>query len=82
MRKKHPALIKLGKQVRELRKTKGLSQEAFADEVGLDRTYVGGIERGERNLATLNLIRIALTLNVEVGELFPSLNALKSVHWE
>ena len=76
MRKKHPALIKLGKNIRELRKLKNLSQEAFADKAGLDRTYVGGIERGERNIATLNLIRIALALNIEVGELFPSIKTL------
>lgn len=58
---------------------KNLSQEAFADEVGLDRTYVGGIERGERNIATLNLIRIAIALNVEVGQLFPSIESLKTL---
>ena len=77
MRKKHPALIKLGERVREHRKGKGFSQESFADEVGLDRTYMGGIERGERNIATLNLIRIALALGVEVGELFPPVKTLK-----
>lgn len=77
MRKKHPALIKLGNKIRELRKMKNLSQEAFADELGLDRTYVGGIERGERNIASLNLIRIAVALNVEIGELFPSIILLK-----
>ncbi|KTD54924.1 Regulatory protein munI (modular protein) [Legionella sainthelensi] len=77
MRKKHPALIKLGEKIRELRKSKGFSQEAFADEVGVDRTYLGGIERGERNIATLNLIRIASALNTEVGELFPPLSSLK-----
>jgi transcriptional regulator with XRE-family HTH domain len=76
MRKKNPALIKLGEKVRELRKSNGFSQEGFADEVGLDRTYMGGIERGERNIATLNLIRIALALNIEVGELFPPIKTL------
>ncbi|ARG96762.1 helix-turn-helix domain-containing protein [Legionella micdadei] len=78
MRKKHPALIKLGNNIRELRKLKNLSQEAFADEIGLDRTYVGGIERGERNLAALNIIRIAVALDVEVGQLFPSINILRA----
>lgn len=77
MRKKHPELIKLGENIRELRKTKGFSQEGFADEAGLDRTYMGGVERGERNLATLNLIRIAVALGVEVGDLFPPLSYLK-----
>ena len=78
MRKKHPALIKLGEKIRELRKSKGFSQESFADEAGLDRTYMGGIERGERNIATLNLIRIALALNIEVGELFPPIETLST----
>jgi len=76
MRKKHPALIKLGKRIRELRKTKGFSQENFAYEVGLDRTYMGSVERGERNIAALNLIRIAKTLKVEIGELFPAAKTL------
>lgn len=76
MRKKHPALTKIGKRIRELRKEKGYSQEDFAYEVGLDRTYMGSIERGERNLAAINLIRIAKTLKVEVGELFPSIRTL------
>jgi transcriptional regulator with XRE-family HTH domain len=72
MRKKHPALVKIGKKIRELRKAKGFSQESFAYEVGLDRTYMGSVERGERNIAAINLIRIAKTLKVEVGELFPT----------
>jgi len=76
MRKRHPALIKMGKRIRELREAKNLSQENFAYEVGLDRTYYSGIERGERNVAAINLIRIAKTLKVEVGELFPSARML------
>jgi transcriptional regulator with XRE-family HTH domain len=63
-------LLLLGKRIRELRKAKGLSQEAFADQCGLDRTYVGGIERGERNVAVLNLARIAESLGVSISELF------------
>ncbi len=77
MKKKHPSLIKLGNKIRELRKAKGFSQEDFAAEVGLDRTYMGSVERGERNIATLNLIRIAKCLKIEVGELFP---AIKNLH--
>jgi transcriptional regulator with XRE-family HTH domain len=73
MRKKHPFLIKVGQHIRELRKSRGFSQESFAAEVGLDRTYMGGVERGERNIAVLNLYLIAKTLNVEMGELFPLL---------
>jgi transcriptional regulator with XRE-family HTH domain len=76
MRNKHPALIKLGKRIRELRKERGFSQEGFAYEVGLDRTYMGSVERGERNIAALNLVRIAKALKVEVGELFPTIRTL------
>ena len=76
MKKKHPSLIKLGKRIRELRKAKGFSQEDFAAEVGLDRTYMGSVERGERNIAAINLIRIAKCLKVEVGELFPAVKTL------
>jgi len=69
-------LVKLGLQIRNLRKTKGFSQENFAAEIGLDRSYMGGVERGERNIAALNLIKIAKTLNVEVGALFPVISKL------
>jgi len=71
MRKKHPYLIKLGKRIRSLREAKGYSQEGFSYEAGLDRTYYSGVERGERNVAAINLARIAKALKVEVGELFP-----------
>lgn len=73
---KHPSLIKIGKRIRELRKAKGFSQEGFAYEIGLDRTYMGGVERGERNIAVLNILRIAKALKVEVGELFPAIKSL------
>jgi transcriptional regulator with XRE-family HTH domain len=76
MRKKHSSLVKVGQRIRELRKAKGFSQEDFAYEVGLDRTYMGSVERGERNIAAINLIRIAKTLKVEVGELFPAIRSL------
>lgn len=75
---KHPALVAVGKRVRELRKARGFSQEGFANELGLDRSYYGGIERGERNVATLNLVLLAKKLKVEVGELFPSIGQLSS----
>ncbi len=76
MKKKITILAKIGKQIRSLREDSGLSQEDFAAEAGMDRSYMGGVERGERNLATLNLVRIAKTLNVEVGELFPPIDEL------
>lgn len=71
-KQKHPHLVLLGKQIRKIREEQGYSQETFAAEVGIDRSYMGGIERGERNIATLNLVKIAKVLKVEVGELFPS----------
>lgn len=63
-------LVALGARIRELRAKRGWSQEGFADRCGLDRTYIGGIERGERNLAVLNLLKVARTLGVGVGTLF------------
>ena len=76
---KHPHLIALGRRIRELRKGKGFSQEEFAAKAGLGRAYYGGIERGERNVAALNLIQIAWTLEVEVGDLFPPLAILRQL---
>ena len=73
---KQSHLAALGERIREIRRTKGYSQEQFANDVGLDRSYYGGIERGERNVAALNLIKIARELGVEVGELFPPMSKL------
>jgi transcriptional regulator with XRE-family HTH domain len=78
MKKRHPNLIKLGKKIRDLRKEKGFSQEGFAAEAQLGRTYMGRIERGEQNISIQNLIQIALTLKVEVGDLIPPIKQLKS----
>lgn len=59
-----------GNRVRRLRKSRGWSQEDFAYRVGLDRSYVGGIERGERNVSLENICLIARTLGVDPAELF------------
>jgi len=59
-----------GDRVRRLRKVRGHSQEAFAHLADLDRTYVGGIERGERNPRLKVIIRIAETLDIPVADLF------------
>ena len=64
------SLKRFGRRVRELRKSKGLSQEALATACGLDRTYIGGIERGERNVSLLNIEKISLALDVPARELF------------
>jgi len=77
MESKHPNLVKIGKKIKEMRKLKGFSQEGFAAKAGLGRTYYGRIERGEQNISIQNLIQIALTLGVEVGELIPSLRSLR-----
>jgi transcriptional regulator with XRE-family HTH domain len=55
----------VGENVRAYRKQKGLSQEAFADVLGFHRTYIGGLERGERNLTLKNVERIAERLDLE-----------------
>lgn len=62
-------LKQFGKRVRALREQAGLSQEAFADRCGLDRTYIGGIERGERNVALRNIEIIAQALGLTISEL-------------
>ncbi len=59
-----------GTRVRELRTKKELSQEALALASGLDRTYIGGVERGERNISLVNFHRIAEALDVPLRELF------------
>ena len=62
-------LIKFGERVRQLRKARGFSQQSFAERCGLDRTYIGGIERGERNVALRNIEVIAKSLGLSVSEL-------------
>jgi transcriptional regulator with XRE-family HTH domain len=59
-----------GKRVRHLRALRGVSQEQFAHEAGIDRSYVGGVERGERNPSLQNICRIAKALHVVPAELF------------
>lgn len=59
-----------GERIRTFRSRQGLSQEEFAHKVGLDRTYIGGVERGERNVSLDNIHRIAAALEVPASELF------------
>ncbi|MEM9569153.1 MAG: helix-turn-helix transcriptional regulator [Cyanobacteria bacterium P01_E01_bin.34] len=66
-------LERFGKRVRKLRSDLGYSQESFALEVGVDRTYMGGIERGERNVALRNLLKIADALGISLAELMRGL---------
>ena len=62
---------RFGTIVRAQRKAKGYSQESFAEACGLHRTYVGAIERGERNVSIDNIARIAKTLGLDIADLFP-----------
>jgi len=63
------ALLALGKAIRARRHTFGLSQEALAHLAGIDRSHMGKIERGERNVTLLNVIRIARALETVPSEL-------------
>ena len=60
---------KVGRNIRSYRQRRGLSQEAFAEVLGVHRTYMGGLERGERNLTLRSQERIAEQMGVEVEEL-------------
>ena len=65
----HPELKALGDTIRALRTKQGISQEALATDAGIDRSYMGGVERGEHNLALINLVKIAGALGVTLKEL-------------
>lgn len=62
--------VLFGRRVRQLRAARGLSQEEFAHVAGLDRSYMGGVERGERNISLENICLIAAALAVSPAELF------------
>jgi transcriptional regulator with XRE-family HTH domain len=62
-------LVAFGAAVRSLRQARGWSQEDFADRIGIHRTYVGSIERGEQNVCLINIAKIADALGVPVSTL-------------
>jgi transcriptional regulator with XRE-family HTH domain len=62
--------LRFGEGLRKRRNKRGVSQEEFADICGLDRTYIGGIERGERNSTLINIEKIAQALKISLPELF------------
>lgn len=68
-RNKLNARARLAKNIRALRARDGLSQEALADLVGLHRTYVGSVERSERNVSLDNVEKIAGALNVDICDI-------------
>lgn len=63
-------LKKVGKKIAELRKKKGFSQEEFAHECGFHRSYMGAVERGEKNLTLITVDRIVKALKISFVELF------------
>ena len=65
----NPALVGLGAVIRAERQAQGLSQEALADKANIDRSYMGGIERGEHNIAIMNLLKIADALGMKASSL-------------
>ena len=64
----------LGSEIRRLRSDRCLSQEAFADLCGLDRTYIGSVERGERNVSLINLLKISHALALSLSSLLSCLD--------
>jgi len=66
-------LSRVGARIRRVRLEQGLSQESLALAAGLDRSYVGSVERGQRNVAVLNLKRIATALHLTLSELLDGL---------
>ncbi len=66
---KDPRLVAFGERVRQIRKEKGLSQEALADLSGIDRSYMGHIERGDQNITLTKIHQIADALGVLVTDL-------------
>lgn len=63
----------VGSNLRNFREGMGISQEELADRCGLHRTYVGSVERGERNISLDNIVRLANALNISPGQLLEGL---------
>jgi transcriptional regulator with XRE-family HTH domain len=77
MRKKLPFLVKLGVTIRYHREQQALSQEDLADASGLHRTYIGGVERGERNISIASLLKIAIALKIDCTTLVKDISPIK-----
>ncbi len=67
--KKREILLKFGKKVREERKKLGYSQEVLAEKAGVHRTYIGMIERGEKNITLANIQKVSKALKIKISEL-------------
>lgn len=66
--------VQFGERVRHLRKKRGWSQEELADACGLHRTYIGAVERGERNISLLNIVAFAHALGVKPANLLEGIS--------
>jgi transcriptional regulator with XRE-family HTH domain len=75
-RERDQQLKLLGKHIRAIRESLGVTQDQMAFKAGFARSYYSGIERGVRNISALNLIQLAKALELEVGDLFPQTSAL------
>lgn len=62
--------LKFGANIKKIRTSKNLSQEKFAELVGLHRTYITEVERGLRNVSLINIVKIAKGLDISISELF------------
>ncbi len=67
---KKAILVKFGKKIRETRVERGLSQEALADIANVHRTYIGMVERAEKNITLLNIQKLSKALKIDIKELF------------
>lgn len=72
---KSPIVRHFAFRLREMRLARGLSQEGLADKANLHRTYVGSVERGERNISLVNVERLAKALGMSVSELLCEVDA-------
>lgn len=66
-------LLLFGKNIRKIRLTTGLSQEKFANKIGMDRTYYASVETGKRNVSLINIKKIADGLEVPLSSLFENI---------
>jgi transcriptional regulator with XRE-family HTH domain len=79
LRDKPARLIAIGNHIRSVRERRHMTQLEVALEADMGRAYYGRVERGEANITVLNLVRLAVVLDVEVGDLLPAIHDLRSM---
>lgn len=70
-------LKRFGEAIRDLRKARGVSQEKLGFLSNLDRTYIGGIERGERNISLTKIVKLAAVFGIQPSEIFKKIEEQK-----